>query len=97
MKAMLILLATMAAMFSNAFAAPVKVVSFSTILAEVAQQVGGDAVTVVELVKPGVDPHEYQPTPGDLRQLADAKLILASGKNLEHYLDKLTRSAGPDA
>lgn len=87
----------MAAMFSNAFAAPVKVVSFSTILAEVAQQVGGDAVTVVELVKPGVDPHEYQPTPGDLRQLADAKLVLASGKNLEHYLDKLTRSAGPDA
>jgi ABC-type Zn uptake system ZnuABC Zn-binding protein ZnuA len=97
MKATLTLLMAMAATFSSAVAAPVKVVSFSTILAEIAQQVGGEAVTVVELVKPGVDPHEYQPTPGDLRQLADAKLILASGKNLEHYLDKLTRSAGPDA
>jgi len=98
MKTLLPFLAVITAMFSSTLAAePVKVVSFSTILAEVAQQVGGSAVDVVELVKPGMDPHEYQPTPGDLRQLADAKLVLASGKNMEHYLDKLAGSAGPGA
>lgn len=75
-------------------AAPVKVVSFSAILTEIAREVGGDAVTVVGLVKPGVDPHEYQPTPGDLRQLADATVILASGKHLEPYLDKLSAATG---
>jgi len=98
MKTLLPFLAVITAIFSSTLAAePVKVVSFSTILAEVAQQVGGSAVDVVELVKPGMDPHEYQPTPGDLRQLADAKLVLASGKNMEHYLDKLAGSAGPGA
>lgn len=97
MKTRFLSLALTLAAASALVAAPVKVVSFSTILAEVAQQVGGSAVDVVELVKPGVDPHEYQPTPGDLRQLADAKLILASGKNMEHYLDKLAGSAGPGA
>jgi ABC-type Zn uptake system ZnuABC Zn-binding protein ZnuA len=44
-----------------------------------------------------MDPHEYQPTPGDLAQLAGAKVILASGKNLEHYLDKLPASTGGKA
>jgi zinc/manganese transport system substrate-binding protein len=75
----------------------VKVVSFSSILTEIAAAVGGDAVNVVGLVKPGVDPHEYQPTPGDLAQLAGAKVILASGKHLEHYLDKLSAGAGGNA
>jgi ABC-type Zn uptake system ZnuABC Zn-binding protein ZnuA len=75
----------------------VKVVSFSAILTEIARTVGGDAVTVIGLVKPGVDPHEYQPTPGDLKQLAGARLILASGKHLEHYLDKLQAASGSDA
>jgi zinc/manganese transport system substrate-binding protein len=80
-----------------AVAEPVKVVSFSPILSEVAEAVGGDAVQVIGLVKPGMDPHDYDPTPGDLGQVASARLILASGKNLEHYLGKLSSSAGADA
>lgn len=98
MKKLLLSLVVGATVFGPVRAAdPVKVVSFSTILTEIAREVGGDAVTVIGLVKPGVDPHEYQPTPGDLRQLAGAKVILASGKHLEHYLDKLSASAGGDA
>ena len=67
------------------------VASFSTVLTEIAQQVGGDHVIVAGLVRPGQDPHEYQPTPDDLRQVASVKLILLSGKHLEHYLDKSNR------
>jgi ABC-type Zn uptake system ZnuABC Zn-binding protein ZnuA len=40
-----------------------KIASFSTVLTEIAQQVGGNHVTVVGLLQPGQDPHEYQPTP----------------------------------
>lgn len=76
---------------------PVKVVSFSSILTEVAEAVGGGAVQVTGLVKPGADPHEYDPTPGDLQQVAAARLVLASGKNIEHYLPKLQASAGTNA
>lgn len=71
-----------------------KVASFSTVLTEVAQKVGRDHVAVSGIVKPGVDPHEYQPTPGDLRLAGEAKLILISGKGLENYLDKIQQATG---
>ncbi|MBV8377571.1 MAG: zinc ABC transporter substrate-binding protein [Verrucomicrobia bacterium] len=71
-----------------------KVASFSTLLTEIAQKVGGNHVNVAGLVKPGQDPHEYQPTPDDLKQAADAKLILLSGKHIEHYLDKIQQATG---
>lgn len=74
-----------------------KIASFSTVLTEIAQQVGGTHVSVAGLVQPGQDPHEYQPTPSDLKQAADAKLILLSGKHLEHYLDKVQEATGAKA
>ena len=74
-----------------------KVASFSTVLTEIAEQVGGNHVSVAGLVKLGQDPHEYQPTPDDLRQVADANLILLSGKHLEHYLDKVQQATGGKA
>jgi zinc/manganese transport system substrate-binding protein len=74
-----------------------KVASFSTVLTEIAEQVGGNNISVAGLVKPGQDPHEYQPTPDDLRQAADANLILLSGKHLEHYLDKVQQATGGKA
>jgi zinc/manganese transport system substrate-binding protein len=73
------------------------IASFSTVLTEIAQQVGANHVSVAGLVKPGQDPHEYQPTPSDLKQAADAKLILLSGKHLEHYLDKIQQATGAKA
>jgi ABC-type Zn uptake system ZnuABC Zn-binding protein ZnuA len=53
-----------------------KVASFSTVLTEIAKQVGGNHITVAALLQPGQDPHEYQPTPDDLKQAADSNLIL---------------------
>jgi ABC-type Zn uptake system ZnuABC Zn-binding protein ZnuA len=98
MKTISILLTVAVMTLGRSFAAePVKVVSFSTILSEIATQVGGDAVTVVGLVKPDVDPHEYEPKPDDLKQLGDARLVLASGKNIEHYLPKLQAGVSASA
>jgi zinc/manganese transport system substrate-binding protein len=75
----------------------ITVSSFSTILTEIAQQVGGDHVDVVALVKPGVDPHEYEPTPADLSEVSKAQLILTSGKHMENYLNKLQQATGGKA
>src|SRR5215469_6503210 len=74
-----------------------KIASFSTVLTEIAQQVGGTHVTVAGLVKPEQDPHEYQPTPADLEQTSSAKLILLSGKHLEDYLEKVQQATGGKA
>jgi ABC-type Zn uptake system ZnuABC Zn-binding protein ZnuA len=75
----------------------IKVASFSTIDTEIVQQVGDDHVDIAALVKPAVDPHEYEPTPADLRKVTDAQLILTSGKHMENYLNKLQEATGGKA
>ena len=95
-----VLISVVCGLFSTLSASaadPLKVASFSTVLTEIAQEVGGNHVSVAGLVKPGQDPHEYEPTPDDLKQVADAKLILLSGKHLEHYLDKVQQATGGKA
>ena len=77
-----------------AAAEPIRVSTFSTILTEVAQQVGGARVVVTGHVKPGVDPHEFEPKPTDLKTVGDAQLILLSAKHLEGYVGKLKQATG---
>jgi zinc/manganese transport system substrate-binding protein len=86
-----------APVFTVRAADKVRVASFSTIDTEIVQQVGGNHVDVAALVKPGVDPHEYEPTPADLRKVNDAQLILTSGKHMENYLNKLQEATGGKA
>ena len=72
----------------------IRVSSFSTILTEIAEQVGGDRVAVTGHVKPGVDPHEYEPRPEELKIVGDAQLILLSAKHMESYVGKLKQATG---
>ncbi len=72
----------------------VKVASLSTVLTDLARHIGQDRVEVIEIVKAGVDPHEFQPSPGDVQQVAGADVVLVSGKGLEGYLTKLEQSTG---
>lgn len=76
-------------------AAPLKVASLSMVLSDVARNVGGDKIQVEELVKGGVDPHEFQPSPSDVQRVADANLVLVSGKGMEGYLSKLEEGTDP--
>jgi len=64
-------------------------------MTDLANQVGGRNVTVVSLLKPGADPHEFQPSPGDFARIRDTSLIIASGKGLEPYLPKLRDNLAP--
>jgi ABC-type Zn uptake system ZnuABC Zn-binding protein ZnuA len=73
---------------------PLRVSSFSTILTEVAQRVGGDSVQVTAPVPVGVDPHEFEPTPKVLRVVAGAEVVLLSAKHMEGYVGKLREVAG---
>ncbi|MDQ3625355.1 MAG: zinc ABC transporter substrate-binding protein [Verrucomicrobiota bacterium] len=75
----------------------IRVSSFSTILTEIAQQVGGELVEVTSHIKPGVDPHEFEPTPEDLKTVSAAQLVLLSAKHMEGYVDKLEEASGGKA
>lgn len=69
------------------------VTSFS-ILGDLTKQVGGDRVEVHSLVGPGADAHVYQPTPGDARLLARAKLVIVNGLGFEGWIARLIQSSG---
>ena len=77
--------------------APIRVVALSTVLAEVATQVGGPAAMVTCLLPAGVDPHSFEPAPVDLKRVAAADLVLASGLGLENYLGRLVANSGTRA
>ncbi len=75
-------------------AAALKVATLHPLLADLARQVGGERVEVVEILKPGSDIHHFEPASKDLATIRGAKLLLASGKQLESFLDKLRDSLG---
>ncbi|MBI1290693.1 manganese transporter [bacterium] len=60
-----------------------KVVATTAMVADVAREIGGPTVDVVQLMGPGVDPHLYTPTRDDLAKLLGADLVLYSGLHLE--------------
>ncbi|MBD2777509.1 metal ABC transporter substrate-binding protein [Iningainema tapete] len=74
-----------------------KVVSTSTIITDLTQKVGGDEIQLTGILKPGVDPHVYEPAPADTRAMEEANLILYNGYNLEPGLIKLMNAAGEKA
>lgn len=76
-------------LFAPAVQADLKVATLHPLMTDLAEHVGGSHVTVVSLMRAGSDPHKFEPTPGDLARVRDAKLILASGKGLETYLPKI--------
>jgi zinc/manganese transport system substrate-binding protein len=41
-----------------------------------------------------IDPHEFEPTPDDVKKVADANVVLFTGKGMEGYLSKLEEAAG---
>ncbi|MEJ6549591.1 metal ABC transporter substrate-binding protein [Corynebacterium sp. USCH3] len=67
-----------------------EVLATFTILADMAQEVAGDALEVSSLTRPGAEIHGYDPTPGDIRTAAGAEVILSNGLGLENWVDKLT-------
>ena len=71
-----------------------QVVATTTQLADIAANVGGDRVQVTSLLKPGVDAHDYDPSPADINTLARADLVLKNGVGLEEWLDDTIAGAG---
>ncbi|ULJ69181.1 zinc ABC transporter substrate-binding protein [Wielerella bovis] len=59
------------------------VVSSFSILGDVTKQIGGNRVSVTNLVGADADAHAYQLTSADVKKIAGAKLVLLNGLGLE--------------
>jgi ABC-type Zn uptake system ZnuABC Zn-binding protein ZnuA len=72
------------------------VVATTTQVADLAANVGGDRVRVTSLLKPGIDAHDYDPSPADINTIAHADLVLQNGVGLERWLGDTIESSGYD-
>jgi manganese/zinc/iron transport system substrate-binding protein len=71
---------------------PLNVVTTIGMIADVAQEIGGQCVEVEAMMGPGVDPHLYQANAGDVAMLREAEQILYAGYALEGQLGEVLKN-----
>ncbi len=62
---------------------PIRVVTTIGMITDIVQNVGGDRVNVTGLMGPGIDPHLYKASEGDVARLTGADVIFYNGLHLE--------------
>ena len=73
-----------------------RVVATTTQVADMAATIGSDRVDLVRLLKPGIDAHDYEPSPADVEAIASAQLVVENGVGLESWLHDTIESSGYD-
>jgi zinc transport system substrate-binding protein len=70
-----------------------KVMTGTSLVSDIVEQVGGDHVEVFNLVPPNQHPGNFDVKPNDIKTLTTAKLFLLQGLPGETYVDKLVAAA----
>ena len=92
MKAPAVLLASLA--LASVASAELKVAALHPLIGNLVREVGGKSVEVLDLLKPGADMHHFEPSSRDIAAMKNVKIVFASGKGVESYLDNLADSVG---
>jgi manganese/zinc/iron transport system substrate-binding protein len=72
----------------------VKVVATTNIVADIVRTVGGPEVEVEALMGPGIDPHLYKASAGDVRRMSSAEAIFYNGIHLEGKMSEILERIG---
>lgn len=73
----------------SALAQPVQVAATTGFIADMVRNVGGNRVTVVQIVPSGSDPHSFEPRPSVIQAISRARVFFANGLLLEPFFEKL--------
>lgn len=66
-----------------------KVVASFYILYEFTKNVGGDRVEVKNLVPAGAEPHDFEPSPADIRAIEEAHVFVYNGASMESWVERV--------
>jgi ABC-type Zn uptake system ZnuABC Zn-binding protein ZnuA len=75
-------------------ATTLRVVTTTTVFADIVKQIGGEHVTVDSIIPPGVGPEDYEPKPDDARRLSEAELVVSNGVGLDDFLEGIIEASG---
>jgi len=82
---------------SDADTSAVKVVATTNVYGQVARAVGGDTVSVSEIITSAAqDPHSYEPTTRDKLTVSEANIVVANGGGYDQFMDSLVQSLPSD-
>ncbi len=82
---------------SSSSGTKVGVVAGENFWGDIAQQIGGDHVTVKSIISdPDADPHEYESDAADAAALASAKLVIENGFGYDDFMSKLLEASPAD-
>jgi ABC-type Zn uptake system ZnuABC Zn-binding protein ZnuA len=70
-----------------------QVLATTTILADMAEQVAGDRMTIGSIVPAGAHVEEYEPRPDDAKRMSEAKLVITNGLDLDKWVEPLLGNA----
>jgi len=70
----------------------IKVVASFYPLYDFAKNVGGERVEIVTLIPSGVEPHEFEPSPGDIKAISGADVLVYNGAGMEPWMANLLES-----
>lgn len=73
---------------------PLRVVATTTQVGSLVSEIGGDAVELTVLMRPGIEAHDFELTPAAGAALEQADLVLISGAGLEEWLDETLDTIG---
>jgi manganese/zinc/iron transport system substrate-binding protein len=72
----------------------IRVVTTIGMITDIAQNVGGERVSVTGLMGPGIDPHLYKASEGDVSSLSEADVIFYNGLHLEAKMGEVLEQMG---
>ena len=86
------------ALFSNDFATAgkdvkIKAVASFSILGDMVSNIGGEYIELFVLVGRNSDGHVYEPTPRDVKQVANANILFINGLHFEGWIERLIEAA----
>jgi manganese/zinc/iron transport system substrate-binding protein len=68
---------------------PINAVTTIGMIGDIVENVGGDRIEVTRLMGPGIDPHLYRASEGDVSRMAEADIIFYNGLHLEAKMGEI--------
>lgn len=72
----------------------ITVVAAQNFYGDIARRIGGERVSVISIMSnPDQDPHLFEATPSQVRDVADAQIVIHNGGHYDEWMEKLLKAA----
>ncbi len=74
--------------------AKLSIVTTTTQIRSMVEEVAGNRAKVRSILTPGADPHEFEPKPSDVQAISQSDVVFKNGVGLDNWVDKIIINAG---